>query len=334
MTRRLRKSLVVLVTAITAVVAAGTTAQAGGIPTSAAGPTKAVESTYSDRGPWELTTQKGFGCCDSTGAAFDVWYPTDLGANGERHPIITWGNGTFAHPHQYDYLLSHLASWGFVVIAADNTNTGSGREMLEAVDFLRRQDGDPSSVFHQKLDTDAVGAMGHSQGAVGTLNATAHSGGTVRTAVPIELPGQYMCTLGLPKPEGMTTCTDPRELTTGSVFYVNGSDSPISASTQPLPWQMIGIQSAQAYYEATPESLTKVRATLNGPNHNDIQGQPGCTPDNLGCVNGVTGFLGYLTAWVMDRLQGDTRAHSAFVSGTGELFGDPDWSNQTSNITG
>ncbi|WP_189636569.1 hypothetical protein [Rhodococcus sp. MTM3W5.2] len=328
------RGVVLLAAATLAVLGAGATAQAGA-PAPGNEPAASVEATYSERGPWEVTKQQGFGCCDSTGHKFDVWYPTDLGANGDLHPIITWGDGTFAHPFQYDYLLSHLASWGFVVIAPDTTNSGSGQEMLDAVEFLKRQDSDPTSVFYQTLDTENVGAMGHSQGAIGSINATVRSGGTVKTTVPIELPGQYMCTLNMPKPDAaMTICADPKALTSGSVLYVNGSGSPISPSTQPLPWEQIGPQSAQGYYGATPDSVEKAMATLNGPNHNDIQGQPGCPANDPGCVSGVQGFLGVLTAWNMDKLRGDAHAHSAFVSGTGELFGQTAWSNQASNITG
>ncbi|MDJ0106301.1 hypothetical protein QM646_07770 [Rhodococcus erythropolis] len=325
------KGVVLLAAATMIVLGSGATAQAGGTSEPVeTGVT--VDATYSERGPWEVTSQQGFGCCDSAGNKFDVWYPTDLGTNGDRHPIITWGDGTWAHPSQYDYLLSHLASWGFVVIAADNTNTGSGQEMLQAVDFLRLQNSDPSSIFYQSLDTGNVGAMGHSQGAVGALNAAISPGDDLKTAVPIELPGQYMCSLPKPDP-AMNICTDPRALTTGSVLYVNGSNSPISQSTQPLPWDLIGAQSAEGYFGATPDSVQKVRATLNGPNHNDIQGQPGCPANDPGCVDGVRGFLGVLTAWNMDKLRGDEYAHSAFVSGSGELFGLPGWSNQASNIT-
>ncbi|MFG1782462.1 hypothetical protein ACGFIU_08475 [Rhodococcus oryzae] len=328
------RGVVLLAAATLAVLGTGATAQAGA-PAPGNEPAASVEATYSERGPWEVTKQQGFGCCDSTGHKFDVWYPTDLGANGDLHPIITWGDGTFAHPFQYDYLLSHLASWGFVVIAPDTTNSGSGQEMLDAVEFLKHQDSDPSSVFYQTLDTDNVGAMGHSQGAIGSINATVRSGGGVKTTVPIELPGQYMCTLNMPKPDAaMTICADPKALTSGSVLYVNGSGSPISPSTQPLPWEQIGPQSAQGYYGATPDSVEKAMATLNGPNHNDIQGQPGCPANDPGCVSGVQGFLGVLTAWNMDKLRGDAHAHSAFVSGTGELFGQTAWSNQASNITG
>ena len=54
-----------------------------------AAPTKSVEATYSERGPWEVTKQQGFGCCDSSGHKFDVWYPTDLGADGTTAKIMT-----------------------------------------------------------------------------------------------------------------------------------------------------------------------------------------------------------------------------------------------------
>ena len=49
------------------------------------------------------------------------------------HPIISWGNGTGVSPSGYAWLLGHLASWGFVVIASESRNTGSGEEMLEEV---------------------------------------------------------------------------------------------------------------------------------------------------------------------------------------------------------
>ena len=50
-------------------------------------------------------------------------------------------------------------------------------------------------------------------------------------------------------------------------------------------------------------------------------------------MNGVYGYLGYPTAWFMDRLQGDTYAHGAFVNGTGEIFSETrNWEYVASNI--
>ena len=130
-------------------------------------------------------------------------------------------------------------------------------------------------------------------------------------------------------------CADTRKLTSGSIFLVNGSaDKGISPSFQTAPWQVAGLQSNDAYYQAAPTSVPKAWGTLNGPDHLDVQGQPDCTgaSKDLPCVNGVYGYLGYPTAWMMDRLQNDSYAHQAFNSGAGEMFHETtNWSNQHSN---
>lgn len=116
------------------------------------------------------------------------------------------------------------------------------------------------------------------------------------------------------------------------MFFIDGSaDVPISPPTQPafLP----GEQSIAAYYNATPSNVPKLKGTLRGPSHNDVQGQPDCTKVPIGCVNGVYGYLGYPTAWFMDRLQGDAFAHGAFINGTGEMFSETtNWELVASNI--
>ena len=85
-----------------------------------------TEILYAQRGPLE-TSQASI-------PGYELYYPTDM-LEGE-HPIITWGNGTFAIPLVYKGLLDHLASYGFVVIASTSTMTGSGEEMLGGVDWL------------------------------------------------------------------------------------------------------------------------------------------------------------------------------------------------------
>ena len=283
-----------------------------------------VERVYAAQGPWAVSERAGVGCCASSGAGYDVWYPTELRHAAVRHPIVTWGDGTSAVPSQYDYLLRHLASWGFVVIAAHNSDTGSGQDLIDAAKYLIRQNNTPSSIFYRALDPTGVAAVGHSQGATGAINALADSGGIVSTAVAFEIPAQMFCS-------STVRCTDTRKLNSGSVFFVNGSgDSPISPSTQPIPWQDVGLQSDLAYYQATPEVVSKVWATAIGPSHNDVQGQPDCARASVPCVVGVGPYLGYPTAWLMDRLQYDQRAHTAFARG-GEFYTAPGWTNQTGN---
>lgn len=157
-------------------------------------PTGAIELKYYASGTWAVTVSAGSACCDSSGNKFDLYYPTNLGANGFLHPILTWGNGSFASPSQYDYLLRHMASWGFVVVATEDTNAGLGQTILDAAKFMIHANSDSTSIFHHKLNVNQIGSFGHSQGAGGAVRALIQSAGSIKTVIPIELPAQIWCT--------------------------------------------------------------------------------------------------------------------------------------------
>jgi hypothetical protein len=290
-------------------------------------PAKPIELKYYATGSWAVSVNTGGYCCDSANHKFDVYYPTNLGANGFMHPILTWGNGTLGSTTQVDFFLRHMASWGFVVIATEDQFTGVGQTILDAANFMVHANGDPASPFFHKLNVSQIGAFGHSQGAGGAGQAFIKSAGLIKTVMPIELPARAWCTLG-------PNCFEPANLTSGSAFFIDGSaDIPISPPTQSQPPAVIGEQSVQAFYDATPNSVRKVKGTLLGPSHNDITGQPDCSHAQFPCINGVYGYLGYPTAWFMDQLQGDAYAHGAFVNGTGEIFSETtNWAFVASNI--
>jgi hypothetical protein len=128
-------------------------------------PTGTIEQKYAATGVWAVTTIPGGACCDSLGNPFDLYYPTNLGANGFKHPILTWGNGTNGAPVHYAKFLTHMASWGFVIIATVDKMTGPGQTMLDGVNFLIAANGNPASPFFNKLNAAEIGAFGHSQGA-------------------------------------------------------------------------------------------------------------------------------------------------------------------------
>ena len=287
-------------------------------------PTKPIELKYYASGPWAVTVNTGGACCDSAGNKFDLYYPTNLGAGGFMHPILTWGNGSFGSAMQSDYFLRHMASWGFAIIATEDQQTGLGQTILDGATFMVHANSDPASPFFHKLNVGQIGAFGHSQGAGGAGNAMIKSAGLIKTVISIELPARIWCTLG-------ANCFDPAHLVSGSVFFVDGSADFVSPPTQTPPPP--GEQSAQAFYDATPNGIPKIRGTLLGPSHNDLTGQPDCSHAAIPCVNGVYGYLGYPTAWFMYQLQGDTLAHGAFVNGSGEMFSETNnWELIASNI--
>lgn len=318
-----RRAIPMLLAATLAIFTAGASAD---VPNA---PTLPIEQMYYAEGPWDVTESYGFACCDSEEYAYDAWYPTNLGQGGFSHPIVVYGSGTGGSPAGAAYLLRHLASWGFVVIGSQNGQVGNGQSILDAAAYMVSLNGNSGSPFYGVLDTANIGAIGQSQGAYGVVNALVNGGTLIKTIVAIELPPQWACTVA------PFTCQSTTNITSGSVFFVNGSASLISPSFQLDPCTVYTENSLTCLYNHTPASIPKVWATLEGANHTDVTGQPGCdtSPAPATCNNGVYGFLGYPTAWLMDKLQGDSYAHGAFVSGTGEIFQETtNWKNQNSNI--
>ncbi|HLK35138.1 MAG TPA: hypothetical protein VKU41_00210 [Polyangiaceae bacterium] len=92
-------------------------------------------------------------------------------------PVITWGNGTCAQPEGYGALLRYVASYGYVIVAANSRQVGmknsdGSQPMLKALDFAAAANMDSKSPYYQHLDMTKVGAMGHSQGGGATITAS------------------------------------------------------------------------------------------------------------------------------------------------------------------
>lgn len=104
-------------------------------------------------------------------ALFTVYRPAIL-EEGKKYPLLTWGNGTCAQPEGYGTLLRYVASEGFIVVAANSRWVGGNEAMTKALDFMFAANEDESSPYYGLIDTDKVGAMGHSQGSGATRAAS------------------------------------------------------------------------------------------------------------------------------------------------------------------
>ena len=137
---------------------------------------QAGNGNYSAPGPYVVATMDidlGTVEAGQTTGAFRIFYPSPLESEC-LHPIVAWGNGTAVNDYTtYEFLNSNAASWGMVVIASEDPNTGSGNFHKAGLDYLLAQNNDPSSMFYQKLSTRA-GVSGHSQGGMGANMASSH----------------------------------------------------------------------------------------------------------------------------------------------------------------
>ena len=254
-----------------------------------------VEATFTASGGRAVSTTT---VTDSFGLTHKVWYPTQLGTPaGYLHPIITWGNGTNGVPDNYQEILSHWASWGYVVVAANSGSTGFGTEMWHGAERMVQLNGESSSVFFQKLNTAKIGVSGHSQGAGGALHATAISSGTATSTLAFNIP---------------------------SIGFWSHPEPNYAAITQPVGFftttgdRLISPDSANVYFYDRVSKAAK--AAWIGGNHNTVQD-----------LNNA--FYGYSAAWWKYTLEGDACARSAFVTTGGiapEVSRNTAWRNWAS----
>ncbi|MFD4368041.1 alpha/beta hydrolase [Rhodococcus sp. NPDC058521] len=225
--------------------------------------------------------------------AMEVFSPAELGDSAAAHPVITFGNGSCATSKKYEPFLRHLASWGYVVTVANSDGTGDGVEMSKAMDWVIEQNSNPASPFHNRIDTEHIGVLGHSQGAGGAVNATLHSAGRITSTALMNLPDPRWV-------NGPGHDFDISRLESRT-FMTTGSDDPVSTGAE-----------QSSYFDAL--RVPSAKGQLVGVGHN-------WAPDG-------EGFRGYITAWFEHTLRANPEAAAAFVGGSPELLDDQLWDQQ------
>jgi hypothetical protein len=102
---------------------------------------------------------------------FHVWFPSELKESTKKWPIVVMANGTGVLATRYIPIFEHLASWGFVVVGNQDGSSWFGNSTSTTLDWILAQNTDAESPFFEKIDTEAIGLAGHSQGGVATFYA-------------------------------------------------------------------------------------------------------------------------------------------------------------------
>jgi predicted dienelactone hydrolase len=116
-------------------------------------------------------------------------YPTDayrdIAASADGpFPLVLFAHGFSAYPTEYQFLLTHLASWGMVVAGPDFnergllaaltgsvTTTDETAVMLATRDLLQRTSDAPTGVLSGIVDSSNTGTIGHSAGVSSAVGA-------------------------------------------------------------------------------------------------------------------------------------------------------------------
>ncbi|MFF1651244.1 alpha/beta hydrolase family protein [Streptomyces sp. NPDC058240] len=172
--RKLLVPLTALMLLLTASAGAGAAAASTGSPAGAGA--EAAAADYGAPGPYATAVE--------VGVVTTLYYPRDIATSDRRHPVIVWGNGTFAFPVVYRDLLLHWASQGFIVAAANTPQSNLGISMRAGIDLLTRRNADQASPFHDRVDLEHIGASGHSQGGAAAIVVGADP--RIDTILPIQ----------------------------------------------------------------------------------------------------------------------------------------------------
>lgn len=232
---------------------------------------------------------------------YEIYYPTELEAADKVYPVIVVCNGTGWEASKSKHIYEHYASWGFIVIATEETYSWNafGAEMC-IVHLQRLNDyqmiNEQENIFYQKIDFENVGIIGHSQGGVGVINAvtnTEHKN-TYKTAIVLS-PTNKELAQALEWPYNAALINVPTILISGE----GGGDD----------WVVTG-EGLASIYDDIPTDKVMLRRK------NTDHGKTQYSED------------GYVIAWFMWQLQCDQEAAKAFVGATAEILTNPLYQDQ------
>jgi hypothetical protein len=210
---------------------------------------------------------------------YTVFYPGCM-AEGEKFPLLTWANGTCAMPEGYGPLLRMVASYGYIVVAANTVQTGSGAQQRKAIDFMLAENAKMGSKYFGHVDADKIGAFGHSQGGGSTVAAADDA--RVKTVVIFN---------------GGTSASKPYLAISGDndiAGAIGGFKNAVMAAQRPA---------AYLWYHQIPASVNGSTTGATAPGHLTLMMEPER-------VTGVT------TAWFDMMLKEKPEAKTMFVGDT------------------
>ena len=276
-----------------------------------------IEARYTAMGEYDVTYAE-YPARDVLIKRYEIWYPSALAQEEDREwPVVVMANGTGVPATRYAPVFRHLASWGFVVIGNEMQNSWSGEASAGALDLLAELNEDPSSPFFQKLDLDNVGSAGHSQGAIGAINAVTSqpNGDRYKALYLASTPSSlYSSTLDWAYDPALIDIPCFMAAGTGLLDAGEAGSPEVAQDAQEV--SISPLWSQEKNYSLIPAEVPKLRARRTGADHAEMLPWPD----------------GYMTAWFMYWLQGDRTAGRAFFGPEAEVLHNPLWQDIETNL--
>lgn len=203
-----------------------------------------IETKYTGMGEHAVSLAE-FDVPDTVWEKYEIWYPSNLEPSDQAYPVVVIANGTGMKASKQSAIYEHLASWGFIVAGNEDEHSRTGASSAATLDFILSLNEDPQSIFYDRIDTENIGLVGHSQGGVGAINAvTQQKNGNLYKTI---------CA------QSTTSSADAGNVEENRLELAEGKTQGIC----PLWW-------LRECFDVMPDTVPKVIGRLSGKDHGDI----------------------------------------------------------------
>ena len=239
-----------------------------------------------------------------------VWYPKELKSADHTYPMIVVVNASGTPAANYEPYFPRLASWGFIVAGNDDPQAGSGETASLTLDFLMNPPTD--SILYGKINYDALGIVGYSQGGAGAICALTNyeNGQNYKTIFTGSAAYQLLA-------KNMGWEYDPAKIKV-PYFMAAGTGKSDDSGTDPTTGfgGVAPLSSQIENYNAISGDVMKARGRAVGAEHEQMLARSD----------------GYMTAWMLWQLKGDKEAASVFVGDGAEILHNDSWQDIEKNF--
>jgi hypothetical protein len=274
---------------------------------------KPIEAQYTSLGSHEISYIE-FSTENDIWKKYEIWYPSEMKESSSAFPLVIIANGTGIPASKYQAVFKHLASWGFIVAGNEDDNSRTGASSSASLNFMLELNEDSESYFYGKIDVNNIGIGGHSQGGVGTINAVTNQddGGYYKAMYTASATSSYWgqdSVFGTDWSYDVSKVNIPYFMVAGTGYFDAGTAEDITATEGQ---GICPLWSLNKNFADIPDTVTKIMARRVNTDHGDM----------------LRHADGYMTAWFMYWLKGDTQAGDAFFGDNAEILTNANWQDK------
>ena len=243
-----------------------------------------------------------------------VWYPNE--AENRQYPVIVIVNASNTAALNLKPAYARLASWGFIVVGNDDRQTGTGKTASETLDYVLNLNKDKNSELFGKMDEEHIGCVGYSQGGAGAINAvTRFENSDKFTALFTGSASYALLSKNMGWKYDVSKINIPYFMTAGTGSSDDAGNSDIHSNEVKEFPGVAPLASLVENYDGITADVFKIRARVTGAEHEQM----------------LQKTDGYMTAWMLYHLQGDTEAASVFVGENADILTNNGWQDVEKN---